>query len=174
MPWQLDPSHSSIEFAVKHMVLATAKGTFKEYDVKADVDPTNLAASSATVTIDAASLDTNNNDRDTHLRSPDFFDVENYPQITFVTKKIEQRKGDDYEITGDLTIRDITKEVTLKGELNGPAKDPWGNERVGLSADGKINRKDFGLNWNVALEAGGFLVGEDVKLSIEAQLVKAA
>lgn len=174
MTWQLDPSHSSIEFAVKHMVLATAKGTFKDYDVTADVDPTNLAASTATVTIDAASLDTNNNDRDTHLRSADFFDVENHPHITFVTKKIEQRKGDDYQITGDLTIRGITKEVTLDGELNGPAKDPWGNQRVGLSANGKINRKAFGLNWNVALEAGGFLVGEDVKLNIEAQLVQAA
>lgn len=174
MIWTLDPAHSSIQFAVKHMVIATARGTFKDYDIAADVDPANFAAANATVTIKAQSLDTNNSDRDAHLRSPDFFDVENHPNITFITKKIEPRGGQDYRIVGDLTIRGITKEVALDGEVSGPAKDPWGNQRLGLSANGKLNRKEFGLNWNVALEAGGFLVGEDVKLNIEAELVQAA
>ena len=174
MPWTLDPTHSSIQFAVKHMVISTARGAFKEYDIAADVDPDNFAASNATVTIKAESLDTNNDDRDTHLRSADFFDVENYPNITFITKKIEPKGSRDYRILGDLTIRGITKEVALEGEVSGPAKDPWGNQRLGLSASGKVNRKEFGLNWNVALDAGGLLVGEDVKLNIEAELVKAA
>jgi len=174
MPWNLDPTHSSIQFAVKHMVISTARGTFKDYEIEAEVDPADFSASNATVTIKAESLETNNDDRDAHLRSPDFFDVENYPNITFVTKKIERKRGDDYRILGDLTIRGITKEVTLEGEVSGPQQDPWGNQRIGLSANGKVNRKEFGLNWNVALEAGGLLVGEDVKLSIEAELVKAA
>lgn len=174
MPWTLDPTHSSIQFAVKHMVISTARGAFKEYDIEAEVDPVDFAASNATVTIKAESLDTNNDDRDAHLRSADFFDVENHPNITFVTRKIERKRGDDYRILGDLTIRGITKEVALEGEVSGPQQDPWGNQRIGLSANGKLNRKEFGLNWNVALEAGGLLVGEDVKLSIEAELVKAA
>lgn len=174
MTWNLDPTHSSIQFAVKHMVISTARGTFRDFDIDAEVDPENFAASNATVTIKAESLDTNNDDRDTHLRSNDFFDVENHPNITFITKKIEPRGGQDYRIVGDLTIRGITKEVALQGEVNGPAVDPWGNQRLGLSANGKVNRKDFGLNWNVALEAGGFLVSDDVKLNIEAELVQAA
>ena len=174
MTWNLDTSHSSVEFAVKHMVISSTKGRFTDYDVDADVDLTNLANSKATVRINAASIDTRDDKRDGHLRSADFFDVENNPYITFVSKRLEPKGGDDYTIVGDLTIRGVTKEVVLDGEVTGPVKDPWGGTRVGLSANGKINRKQFGLNWNAALEAGGLLVGDDVKLNIDTELVQAA
>jgi len=174
MTWKLDPAHSSLQFAVKHMVISTVRGSFRDFAVDAEIDETNLAKSRATVRIDATSLTTGNDDRDTHLRSADFFDADNHPAIVFVTRGIERRGGDDHRITGDLTIRDVTRPVVFEGEIQGPVKDPWGGVRFGLSATGKVNRKDFGLNWNAALEAGGFLVGDDVKLSIEAELVKAA
>ncbi len=174
MTWNLDPAHSGLQFAVKHMVISTVRGSFGEFAVDAEIDEANLANSRATVRIAAASLATGNTDRDAHLRSPDFFDVEEHPSIVFATSGIEPRGGDDYRITGDLTIRGITRAIVLDGEIQGPVKDPWGAMRFGLSASGKVNRKEFGLNWNTALEAGGFLVGDDVKLTIEAQLVKAA
>ena len=174
MTWNLDLSHSSVEFAVKHMVISSTKGRFAKYEVDANVDEQNLANSSATVRIDAASVDSRDEKRDAHLRSADFFDAENYPYITFTTKRLEPKGGDDYKLIGDLTIRGITKEVSLNGEVTGPVKDPWGGTRFGISAQGKVNRKDFGLTWNGVLEAGGLLVGDDVKLSIETELVKAA
>lgn len=173
MPWQLDTSHSSVEFAVKHMVVATTRGRFHNFEVDADIDENNLPGSSAVVRIDAASLDSRDEKRDEHLRSADFFDVANHPKITFATTKIEP-KGSNYRITGDLTIRGVTREVVLDGEVSGPVKDPWGNEKLGISASGKVNRKEFGLVWNMALEAGGVLVSDDVKMSIEAELTKAA
>ena len=174
MTWNLDTSHSSVEFAVKHMVISSTKGRFAKYEVDANVDEQNLANSSATVRIDAASVDSRDEKRDAHLRSADFFDAENHPYITFTTKRLERKGGDDYKLIGDLTIRGITKEVSLNGEVTGPVKDPWGGTRFGISAQGKVNRKDFGLTWNGVLEAGGLLVGDDVKLSIETELVKAA
>ncbi|MBE0609554.1 MAG: YceI family protein [Dehalococcoidia bacterium] len=174
MTWNLDPAHSGLQFAVKHMVISTVRGSFGEFAVDAEIDEANLANSRATVRIDAASLTTGNADRDAHLRSADFFDVEAHPSIVFESRGIERRGGDDYRITGDLTIRGITRAIVLDGEIQGPVKDPWGGLRFGLSASGKVNRKEFGLNWNAALEAGGFLVGDDVKLTIEAELVKAA
>ena len=174
MTWNLDLSHSSVEFAVKHMVISSTKGRFAKYEVDANVDEQNLANSSATVRIDAASVDSRDEKRDAHLRSADFFDAENHPYITFTTKRLEPKGGDDYKLIGDLTIRGITKEIALDGEVTGPVKDPWGGTRYGISAQGKVNRKDFGLTWNGVLEAGGLLVGDDVKLSIETELVKAA
>ena len=174
MTWNLDLSHSSVEFAVKHMVISSTKGRFAKYEVDANVDEQNLANSSATVRIDAASVDSRDEKRDAHLRSADFFDAENHPFITFTTKRLEPKGGDDYKLIGDLTIRGITREVSLNGEVTGPVKDPWGGTRFGISAQGKVNRKDFGLTWNGVLEAGGLLVGDDVKLSIETELVKAA
>jgi len=174
MTWNLDLSHSSVEFAVKHMVISSTKGRFAKYEVDANVDERDLANSSATVRIDAASVDSRDEKRDAHLRSADFFDAENHPYITFTTKRLEPKGGDDYKLIGDLTIRGITKEVSLNGEVTGPVKDPWGGTRFGISAQGKVNRKDFGLTWNGVLEAGGLLVGDDVKLSIETELVKAA
>lgn len=174
MTWNMDPAHSGLQFAVKHMVISTVRGSFRDFAVEAEIDEANVANSRATVRIDAASLTTGNTDRDAHLRSADFFDVEAHPSIVFETRTIERRGGDDYRLTGDLTIRGITRAIVLDGEIQGPVKDPWGGVRFGLSASGKLNRKEFGLNWNSALEAGGFLVGDDVKLTIEAELVKAA
>ena len=174
MTWNLDPAHSSIQFAVKHMVISTVRGSFNEFAIDAEIDETDLARSRATVRIAAASLSTGNNDRDAHLRSGDFFDAETHPELVFVTRAIEPRGGDDYRITGDLTIRGVSRPITLEGEIQGPVKDPWGGTRFGLSASGKLNRKEYGLDWNAVLEAGGLLVGDDVKLSIETELVKAA
>ena len=174
MTWNLDTAHSSVEFAIKHMVISSTKGRFTKYEVDANVDEANLANSSATVRIDASSVETRDEKRDAHLRSADFFDAENHPYITFKTTRLEPNGGDDYKLVGDLTIRGVTKEVALDGEVTGPVKDPWGGTRYGISAQGKLKRKDWGLTWNSALEAGGVLVGDDVKLSVETELVKAA
>ncbi len=174
MTWNLDTAHSSVEFSIRHMMIASVKGRFARYEVDASVDEANLENSSATVRIDVNSIDTREPQRDAHLRSPDFFDAEHYPQIVFVSKRIEKRGGADYRITGDLTIKNVTREVSFNAEVNGPVKDPWGGTRAVLTAETKVNRKDFGLNWNAALEAGGWLVGDDVKLSIDLELVKAA
>ena len=174
MTWNLDTAHSSVEFAVKHMVIASTKGRFTDYEADATIDETDLARSTATVRINAASVDTRDEKRDGHLRSADFFDAENSPYITFTSKRLEPRGGKDYKVIGDLTIRGITREIVLEGEVSGPVKDPWGGTRVGISASGKVNRKQFGLNWNAALEAGGLLVGDDVKLNIDAEFVRAA
>jgi polyisoprenoid-binding protein YceI len=172
MAYTLDPAHSSVEFAVKHMIIATTKGRFGKFDVDAYVDEQDLTKSRATVTIDANSIDTRDEGRDTHLRSADFFDVANHPTLTFVTTKLTG-KGSDYKVTGDLTIRGVTKEVTLDGEVSGPVNDPWGNTRFGISVSGKVNRKEWGLSWNAALEAGGFVVSDDVRLSVELELTQA-
>ncbi len=174
MTWTLDPSHATLGFAVKHMVVTTVRGQFNEYQINADIDSDYLANSRATITIQANSLETRNSDRDGHLRSADFFDVENHPVITFDSRAIEQKGKSDYRITGDLTIRGITRTIVLDAEIHGPFTDPWGGNRLSLSANGKVNRKDFGLTWNAALETGGFMVGDEVKLSLEAELVKVA
>jgi len=173
MAWQLDPTHSSISFSGKHMLVATVRGHFRSWQVDADVDETNLANSKGTVRIDATSLDTGVEQRDNHLRSTDFFDTEHHPQILFQVKRIEPNSH-GARLVGDLTIRGITREVTMDGEVDGPIDDPWGGKRIGLSAEGKLNRKDWGLDWNVPLSAGGILVGEQIKITIDAELVKAA
>lgn len=174
MAWNLDPNHSSIEFNARHMVFAKVKGSFDDFDVDAVVDETDLSASQATVTIDAASINTREENRDGHLRSADFLDVENHPKITFVTKQIRPKGGHDYDIKGDLTLRGVTKEVTFESEIGGPLADPWGNKRISISGETKVNRKEWGLNWNAAIEAGGVLVGDSITLQIDAELVKAA
>ena len=173
MAWQLDPTHSSISFSGKHMLVATVRGQFRSWQADATIDEKNLANSKGTIRIDAASLDTGVEQRDTHLRSADFFDVENNPEILFQVKRVEP-KGEEYRVVGDLTLRGVTREVALEGEIAGPLDDPWGGKRVGLSAEGKLNRKDWGLDFNVPLSAGGILVGEQIKISIDAELVKAA
>ena len=169
MKWNLDTTHSAAEFAVKHLMISTVKGHFNTFTGTGE---TNLDGTlkSAELTIDANSINTNVEARDNHLRSPDFFDVANFPQITFRSTKIEQ-KGQDITITGDLTMRGTTKPVTLKGELTAVVTDPWGNQRSALAVSAKINRKDWGLHWNQALEAGGWAVGEDVKLNVEFEAV---
>jgi len=174
MAWQVDPTHTSVEFSAKHMLITTVKGRFDDVEIDADINPDEIADSKAVVRIKTASLDTRDAQRDGHLRSPDFFDVENHPEIIFETKRIERGKNGEARILGDLTIRGTTREVVFDGEVHGPTPNPWGKRVIALSAETKVSRKDWGLNWNAALEAGGFLVGDTVKLSIDAELVEAA
>lgn len=168
--WTIDPSHSEIGFRVKHMMFTNVKGQFNEYEANiAFEDQLNDASFEFDAKIN--SINTNNNDRDNHLKSADFFDAEQFPSLKFKSKNVVEN-GKNLEITGDLTIKGITKPVTLKGDFSGLMKDPWGNNRVGLNLEGAINRKDFGLTYNAALETGGVLVGEEVKLNAELQLVE--
>jgi polyisoprenoid-binding protein YceI len=170
--WQLDASHSSIGFSVKHLMIATVKGSFGKYDVSFAGSENDLSKAKVTAKIDAASINTGNDQRDGHLRSADFFDAEKFPEITFTGKKIVGDAFGDFKIVGDLTMHGVTKEVTLDATFEGRAKDPWGNSRLGYTAKGKISRSDFGLNWNQALEAGGVVVSDEVKISIEASFVR--
>lgn len=170
--YNLDPAHSTANFSVKHMMIAKVHGGFEKLAGKLIYDEADPSKSSVEATIEAASINTREAARDTHLRSADFFDVEKFPQIIFKSTKVEGAAG-DLKVTGDLTIHGITQKVTLA--VDGPSeeqKDPWGNQRIGLSATVKIKRKDFGLNWNAALEAGGILVGEDINISLDVQFVK--
>ncbi|MGA2850973.1 MAG: YceI family protein [Terracidiphilus sp.] len=172
--WKLDPAHSSAEFKVKHMMISNVKGTFTGLSGTLQLDETDRTHSTAEASISVATISTGDAQRDGHLKSAEFFDVEKFPTITFKSSNIDSTGGPDYEVTGDLTIRDVTKPVTFKVEdLSTPAKDPWGNQRIGLSATTKINRKDFGLGWNAALETGGVLVGEDVTITLEVQFIQA-
>jgi polyisoprenoid-binding protein YceI len=171
--WTIDPSHSTIEFVAKHMMITTVKGRFAEFTGAVVADEERLADSSVEVTMQAASLDTRSEQRDAHLRSPDFLDVERYPEVTFRSTGLRGTK-DAFELTGDLTIRDVTRPITLDVTFEGEGKDPWGGTRASFSAKGKFDRRDFGLTWNVALETGGILVSNEVKINIEAQLVAQA
>jgi len=171
MQWTLDTTHSAAEFAVKHLMISTVKGHFKTFTGTGETNADG-SLKSAELTIDAASLNTNVDARDNHLRSADFFDVEKFPSITFRSTKIAQ-KGTDIAITGDLTMHGVTKPVMLKGELAESVTDPWGNPRTALAVSATINRKDWGLQWNQALEAGGWAVGEEVKLNVEFEAVGA-
>lgn len=171
--WKLDPSHSAVEFSVKHLMFTTVKGRFDDLEGTIVANDDSPEHASVDVTIKAASIDTRTEQRDAHLRSADFLDADKFPLITFKSTRIEGVKG-AFTIVGDLGIRDITRPITLAVTYEGGGKDPWGGERIGFSASGKIDRRDFGLVWNQALEAGGVVVGNDVKIEIEAQLVKQA
>jgi polyisoprenoid-binding protein YceI len=170
--WKLDPSHTTIEFAAKHMMITTVKGRFVDFEGTIVADEQNFADSEVTVTMKAASIDTRSEQRDTHLRSADFLDVEHYPEVTFKSTRIEGTK-EEFKLTGDLTIRGTTRPITLDATYEGSGKDPWGGTRASFSAHGKFDRRDYGLTWNVALETGGILVSNDVKINIEAQAVLA-
>jgi polyisoprenoid-binding protein YceI len=174
MAWQIDLAHSEVTFSVKHMMISTVRGKFSRFSGTVDANEQNPAGAQIAVQIEAASLDTGNEQRDTHLRSPDFFDVERFPNITFKSTRIEQRGDSEYAMHGDLTIRDVTKPVVLNVEYAGQAKSPWGVVSAGFSAQTKINRKDWGLNWNVALETGGWLVSDEIRISIEVELQQQA
>ena len=169
--WTFDPAHTSIGFTVKHLMAAKVRGSFKSFAGSISQGD-DAASTSAAVTIEAASIDTGVEDRDNHLRSPDFLDVENHPQITFETTSIAQ-SGAGFTVTGDLTIRGVTKPVTLDMTYGGIVSDPWGNAKAIFSGETKINREEFGLTWNQALEAGGWLVGKDVAIEVEVQAAKA-
>lgn len=171
--WDIDVSHSAIHFWVRHMVISKVHGQFSKWAGTLQLDTQDLTRSSVDVRIDAASIDTQVADRDTHLRSPDFLDVVKFPALTFRSKRIE-KAGDGYRVTGDLELHGVTREVTLDAEFAGTGKDPWGNERAGFSAKVALDRREFGLVWNAALEAGGVLVGEKVEITIELEAVKKA
>jgi polyisoprenoid-binding protein YceI len=173
--WKLDPAHSTAEFKVKHMMISNVKGSFSGLSGDLQLNETDHTLSFVEASISVASLNTGDAQRDGHLKSADFFDAEKFPTISFKSLNIDSTGGPDYEVSGELTIRDVTKVVTFAVEdLSTPSKDPWGNQRIGLSATTKINRKDFGLTWNSALESGGVLVGEDVTITLEVQFIKAA
>ena len=165
--WKIDASHSEITFKVRHMMIASVTGKFEQFDATAETDGENLTGAEINFSAKTASINTNATDRDNHLRSADFFDAEKYPEITFTSTNVSENT-----VTGNMTIKDVTKEITLKMENGGTGKDPWGNTRIGFSLHGKINRKDFDLGWNAALETGGVLVGEEVALNCEIQFVK--
>ena len=172
MSWKIDPAHSEINFSVRHMMISNVRGSFEKFDGSVDSDEANPANSSAYVEIDVASINTKDEKRDAHLRSPDFFDVEHYPTITFKSTRIDVESSDHGKIYGDLTIRGVTRQVVLDTEYAGTAKSPWGTTSAGFTAATTINRKDFGLEWNVALETGGMLVGDVIKIQIELEIVK--
>lgn len=169
--WTVDPVHSSVEFSAKHMGISTVKGHFEKFAAEVDFDPEHPEFSRVEASIDAASLITRDAQRDAHLRSPDFLDAAAHPAITFKSRRIERRGDGKHDIAGDMTIRGVTREVVLDAELTGMTIDPWGNRRAGFRAEAVISRKDWGLTWNMALEAGGLVVGDTVKIAIEAELV---
>jgi polyisoprenoid-binding protein YceI len=172
--WNIDPSHSNAQFSVRHLMISNVKGEFTKVSGKVLFDPSKPETLSAEAAIDVSTINTREHDRDNHLKSPDFFHVEKYPTITFKSKQAEKGAG-GLKLTGYLTIHGITREVTLDVEgPTPPTKDPWGNTRVGASATTKINRKDFGLQWNQALETGGVMVGDEVKITIDVELVAQA
>ena len=169
--WSIDPTHSEIGFKVKHMMFTNVSGKFTTYEATITTEDDDFTKSNIHFSADIASIDTNNADRDNHLKSADFFDADNNPKLTFVSSSLV-KSGDDYELTGELSLHGITKTVKLETEISGELKDPWGNTKVALNINGKINRKDWGLTWNSALETGGVLVSDEVKLNIELQLLK--
>ena len=173
--WQIDPNHSLVEFSTKHMMITTVKGRFGRVSGTVTVDERNPDRSRVEAEIEAASIDTRAEQRDQHLRSPDFLEADNHAQITFSSRRVEgssSNPGDEFRVIGDLTIRGTTREVTLDAVYEGIGKDPWGGERVSFSARTKIDRRDFGLTWNQALETGGILVGNEIKISLEVQAVR--
>src|SRR5882757_6166580 len=171
--WAIDPMHSHIGFKVKHLMFTNVRGSFTEYNASISTDGNDFTTAEINVSINAASISTNDSKRDEHLRSADFFDVEKIKEINFLGERFEKTNSGDYILYGDLTMKGIIKPIKLDVEFGGIVKDPWGNEKAVINLQGKINRKDWGLNWNAALETGGVLVGEDITFDIEVQLAKA-
>ena len=170
--WTIDPAHSEILFKVKHMMITNVKGEFRKFDAEILSNGEDFSNAKINAVIDASSIFTNNNDRDAHLKSADFFDAGNHNELRFESTEVNKVDDENYQLKGNLTIKGKTNETTLDVEFGGTAKDPYGNEKAGFSLSGKINRKDWGLNWNTALEAGGVMVSDEVKLLVEAQFVK--
>jgi polyisoprenoid-binding protein YceI len=170
--WEIDSSHSSVHFSVRHLVIARVRGTFTRWSGTVQAPGDDFAKAIVNVTIDASSIDTGVAQRDTHLKSVDFFDVEQFPELRFVARRVQPRAGAELDVVGDLTIKGITREVVLRVEPHGQAKDPWGNVRAAFTAKTSIDRKDFGLTWNQVLETGGVMVGDRVEIEAEIQAVK--
>ncbi|NTU62694.1 MAG: YceI family protein [Chloroflexi bacterium] len=172
MSWIIDSAHTEVNFTVRHMMISNVRGQFQKLNGTVEFDEANPANSKVNVQIEAASVNTKDEKRDGHLKSPDFFDAEKYPYLTFKSKRVEVKGANRARLIGDLTIRDVTKEVSLDVEYNGLAKSPWGTTNAGFSAKTSIKRKEWNLNWNVALETGGWLVGDDINITIELELVQ--
>jgi polyisoprenoid-binding protein YceI len=172
MSWTIDKAHSQIQFTVRHMMISKVRGTFEKFDGSVNLDETNPANTTVDIQIETASVNTREAQRDGHLRSPDFFNADAFPTMTFKSKSVKVLDGEHATLLGDLTIRDVTHEVALNVEFVGQAKSPWGTTSYGFAASTKISRKDWGLTWNVGLETGGVLVGDDIQIDIELELVK--
>jgi polyisoprenoid-binding protein YceI len=170
--WNVDPEHSTIEFRVAHMVVSKTSGRFMDYTGFIDMDAEGGTVNAIEATITTASVNTNHEKRDAHLRNPDFFDVEKYPTMTYKMKSYK-KTAEGYQAVGELTLRGVTKDITLTGNFNGVAKDPWGNFRAGFNAEGKVNRKDFGLVWSKTLDGGGLVVGDEVSIKLDIECIKA-
>ncbi len=168
--WAADPTHSEIQFKVKHLMITTVTGYFREFSASAETEGQDFSTAKIEFEAKTASVDTNQADRDNHLRSGDFFESDKFPVLKFKSSKMEKVDDENYKLVGDLTIKDVTKPVTLNVEFGGVMKDPWGNNKAGFSLSGKINRKDWNLNWNAALETGGVLVSDEVRIFCEIQL----
>jgi len=172
--WQIDAAHTNVEFAVKHLMISSVKGRFADISGQLTGDITDPNSFGLDVTIGAASVDTRQAQRDAHLRSPDFFDAEQFPTIRFVGKRIEGNVADEFSLIGDITIRDVTQQLELRVRNEGAVVDPWGGSRIGFSAKAKLDRRDFGLLYNQALEAGGFVVGDEIKISVDVEFTAAS
>src|SRR5215510_6418929 len=172
--WEIDSSHSSVHFSVRHLVIAKVRGTFARWSGTVQVPDGDFSKATVGVTIDASSIDTGVADRDAHLKSPDFFDAAQYPELRFVGTRVQPRSGSEIDVVGDLTIKGITREVVLRVEQHGQATDPWANVRAAFTAKTSIDRKDFGLTWNQVLETGGVMVGDRIEIEAEVQAVKQA
>ena len=172
--WQVDGAHSAVNLTVRHMVISKVRGRFTKWNAKLALDTADLARSAVEVEIEAASIDTGVADRDTHLSSADFLDAQKFPTLRYRSRRVEAPSKDRLRVIGDLTIRDVTREVVLDVEYGGQGKDPWGNQRAGFTATATLNRKDFGLTWNQALETGGLLVADRVDIEIELQAIRQA
>lgn len=172
MAWNIDPAHTTVGFSARHMGLSKVRGRFDSFRGEIEGDPSDVSTIRGRAEIDTASINTGNPDRDAHLRSPDFFDVENYPTMTFVSKSVSDNGDGTYKVVGDLTIKDVTREVEVSYEHAGEVKDPWGNLKFGGTLTANIKRSDWGLTWNAVLESGGFLVSDRVQLEIDLQVVQ--
>lgn len=172
--WHVDPAHTNVEFAVKHLMISTVKGRFAEVSGQLNGDITNPNSFELDVTLGTGSVDTRQSQRDAHLRSPDFFDAERWPAIRFVGKRIEGNVANEFSLFGEITIRDVTRELELRVTNEGAVIDPWGGSRIGFSAKAKLDRRDFGLRYNQALEAGGFVVGDEIKISVDVEFTAAS
>ncbi|MFN5183918.1 MAG: YceI family protein [Bacteroidota bacterium] len=171
--WSLDPIHSEINFKVKHMMIANVSGSFNKFNASAETEGNDFTKAKINFNAEVNSIDTNNEQRDGHLRSPEFFDAEKFPHIKFESTSVEKKNEEEFTLNGNLTVKDVTKPISLKMNFGGIGKDPYGNTKAGFTVEGKINRKDFGLSWNAPLETGGVLVGEDLKIQSEIQMLKA-
>jgi len=172
--WTMDPTHSEVQFKVRHLMISNVTGIFPKFDVQVETEDLDFMTAKAKFTADTTVVTTNNEQRDQHLRSADFFDSAKFPSLSFVATKYEKVDNDSYELYGDLTIRDVTKNIKLDVEFGGVITDPWGNTRAGFTINGKINRKDYGLSWNALTETGGLVAGDDVRIHVEVELIKQA